>query len=1359
MALIDDIRQIAQTKSSYEPGLANLRSQPIGRQRVEPVKVAEILARTNPTPAPTSVGLQDAAPGSFDEFMARQQAGENTGGDGGFSLKETGGSALKAFGKIIDVVDTPRAAVVSGVKEITDVLPGFEGADGSFDVGDWKQNTADNYGFGDLVEQVMGPEGTDRPLWMRQGLGFVGDLASDPLTYLGFGTVKGVASKGASALDNALAGGGRIDLAQTVVEEAAKRGVASDAAGRLAAEAGQRGRGAFTKKGLARAGVDESLLDDLGLQSRIGYTFGKPGRAAGSINIKGTNKLAEASENLKGSLKARLGKTHSAKVFRRLFSGDTSALGQTERKFIDELITGAPNAATAAAGLASLKLAKAESYSWLDNAVGQLDNNLSGLKKLSDDEASQISDMIEQGLRDGLAGDVSDWYDEVGAFLADQGVDFNWRENYVNHMMTERAWEAVRDGEQRLIVHGLDTKEAFQRTRELLPGDDFLGETLKDGSIRELNEISNRVLGYDVFESDIRELMGAYLSQGQRALMRAKVYEHAEKLGVARQLDEVVDTDRIAREVSEQEEILKAATVKETEALAEANHARKRLLEDAAGEANVSRKKVASELADAEKQLDAAGRKVLRLENRINVSQGKLSAAESALNHWRNVLESAKKSGKKQAAATKGKATRQIKKLEQMLEDGRAEVADLQSQLAKASDPQVKADLQSQVARKSDELVSEQERLQATQLAREAMDDPKLPVPGTKVPAQKVADTNKKVVKVRKKFLNETHAYTDAANAFVWQTIDTDTAVSRLSNVLNQFDKVSEAAQGAKVGNVSHAARKAARDDLRGRVRIVNEAFTELGDEPVLQSIRKTEAQAAAHDMNAWRESVTRAEAQKQIDVLTDPDFQEYMTRVAADGFRAVNDDVQVPVWFDEAMQMEAKMADPEHWSEMHKAIRLYDKGMNVWKGYATASPGFVFRNAYTGFFNMWLDGVAPDNVKKFTSFLRKYHDEGTEKALVWAKGTGRYSDAELVNLEKALEAASASGWGLTPQEVSTQLVGSKATANPLSAEFAPTRAVRSLSSDVEAVMRGAHAFDVLQRGGNVMNAISRVEKFHFNYRDITEFDRAAKRVSPFWTFYSRNMALQAEIWTRFPHKLNRSYFNVKRNLELGNDPDEVVPGYYEEMGAVRTPFGERDGGTWYFTPDLPSLRFRQDLGQLTGTDGDGFSPLRLISDTGPAIKVPVEMAANRKLFTDIPFKNRLYDYTSDGEIEGREPAGLLSGKVPFTDVEIPVVSDVIKNAANLLPGTEIVNGDLLMQDNTQSAIEDFVPLLGRQSRLDPTTDKYSDRRAQSVLSFLGVPVRKNTTQSIRGELYGRQIDAENLSREEQIMEMLKDLP
>ena len=88
---------------------------------------------------------------------------------------ETKKGFMGPIGKFIEVVDTPRAAITSLVKELGDLAQG-EG----FSAKDWWNQTGDNIFFG----EVMDDWGIDLPGPLDPIVGFIGDVALDPLTYL-----------------------------------------------------------------------------------------------------------------------------------------------------------------------------------------------------------------------------------------------------------------------------------------------------------------------------------------------------------------------------------------------------------------------------------------------------------------------------------------------------------------------------------------------------------------------------------------------------------------------------------------------------------------------------------------------------------------------------------------------------------------------------------------------------------------------------------------------------------------------------------------------------------------------------------------------------------------------------------------------------------------------------------------------------------------------------------------------------------------------------------------------------------------------------------------------------------------------
>ena len=112
--------------------------------------------------------------------------------------KDTGPGGL--FGLAIDILDFGRTGIVSTLKEGIDLVQG-EG----FSFGDWKSQVDEHYGFGDLINDERTAVGIGMmalgglnpfliPLgagvmadniWADRVIGFIGDVAVDPLTYMG----------------------------------------------------------------------------------------------------------------------------------------------------------------------------------------------------------------------------------------------------------------------------------------------------------------------------------------------------------------------------------------------------------------------------------------------------------------------------------------------------------------------------------------------------------------------------------------------------------------------------------------------------------------------------------------------------------------------------------------------------------------------------------------------------------------------------------------------------------------------------------------------------------------------------------------------------------------------------------------------------------------------------------------------------------------------------------------------------------------------------------------------------------------------------------------------------------------------
>ena len=154
------------------------------------LKAIKIKGTSIPTPTTYSSKTNDALKKALSRGSTAAPVQKSGGGGiGGF------------FGKVLSVIDLPRALVTSTAKEITDA---FQGENFSFS--DWKNQIQNHYGFGDFIRD----ENINLGKWGNRALGFIGDVALDPLTYAGGLGVyararggKGLADDFAKALNSA----------------------------------------------------------------------------------------------------------------------------------------------------------------------------------------------------------------------------------------------------------------------------------------------------------------------------------------------------------------------------------------------------------------------------------------------------------------------------------------------------------------------------------------------------------------------------------------------------------------------------------------------------------------------------------------------------------------------------------------------------------------------------------------------------------------------------------------------------------------------------------------------------------------------------------------------------------------------------------------------------------------------------------------------------------------------------------------------------------------------------------------------------------------------------------------------------
>jgi len=137
--------------------------------------------------------------------------------------------------------------------------------------------------------------------------------------------------------------------------------------------------------------------------------------------------------------------------------------------------------------------------------------------------------------------------------------------------------------------------------------------------------------------------------------------------------------------------------------------------------------------------------------------------------------------------------------------------------------------------------------------------------------------------------------------------------------------------------------------------------------------------------------------------------------------------------------------------------------------------------------------------------------------------------------------------------------------------------------------------------------ALERVTRLHFDYSQLSGADEVARRLVPFWTFFSRNLPLQMQQMFLNPRTYAK-YNHLRKNFEIGEEND-IVPKQWRDSLAFKVldtvPFAPQRSPI-YATPDLPFTRLHESLQAWT-------DPSKMLAQANPAFRVAGELVFDRK--------------------------------------------------------------------------------------------------------------------------------------------------
>lgn len=518
---------------------------------------------TRPQPAkPAVIRQRDALNQLYETSLATGQVTQpEVGGWRGLvsDIMESpiGGAILGAA----NVIDIPRRAVVSVIKEAKDAFDSDPNTKASWDELTSQINDP-TFGFGDVTGNLFGESGAG--MFFNRIVGFAGDVLLDPTTYLTLGGGRAI-KYGADIADEV-----RQSARVVAKAQAGRRGVSIGGkegrfalAKRLAdvgasddvvAKAARYGRPAVKDPDLlAKAGVNRAGLYFMGrripLTTAIGESleggFSKLRTWSGDTIFKKPSAVFTPEDANAARIALARGTVppqEGADFIRFVLSRNNERSAQEAEKRVAQIIR---NEMLGALPRTDIEEARGTAYKLMDYSDRAANN--AGLT--ADERVAGAAHNFLQRLINNV---------KEAMLKLDPEAPVNEIQMYFPHMPSEQAYRWMSNAQNpdavrimNLLYNPLDNTGAFRsRMRE---GDEFFGHTLTkqdvEGGVDRLNEIAinSGKIGFQFFETDLPTVLDRYIDMYAAQMGRISRRKYLADTGVLERIQkrELLDTEKV----------------------------------------------------------------------------------------------------------------------------------------------------------------------------------------------------------------------------------------------------------------------------------------------------------------------------------------------------------------------------------------------------------------------------------------------------------------------------------------------------------------------------------------------------------------------------------------------------------------------------------------------------------------------------------------------------------------------------------------------------------------------------------------------------------------------------------------------
>jgi hypothetical protein len=326
-----------------------------------------------------------------------------------------------------------------------------------------------------------------------------------------------------------------------------------------------------------------------------------------------------------------------------------------------------------------------------------------------------------------------------------------------------------------------------------------------------------------------------------------------------------------------------------------------------------------------------------------------------------------------------------------------------------------------------------------------------------------------------------------------------------------------------------------------------------------------------------------------------------------------------------------------------------FDYSTRLFKGWVTSLfPAFHFRNytsnQFQNMINMGVNALNPvlhkqamdmttylqfqnPRIQKLFPMAKKIADEIGNKTITTKYGMNiKMKDMieKISNKTNFLDSGQFGDFEQMIKEGTEFITGGKnlKMLNPLSSEFAGLKAGRFVGTGFENQSKLVHILGKLKDGHTLDEAIKSAEEVLFNYSKLSPFEKQVmRRVIPFYTFMSRNLALQARTLAKQPGFIANELKTFRAASNLGGglteEEEQNLPDYLLSSLGIR--FGSNKEGN----PQILSgfgLPIEEMLQRFSGEKGFVWNAMKnTMVQSNPLIKYPIERVTGVDLFRGKP--------------------------------------------------------------------------------------------------------------------------------------------